>query len=429
MIAAMRIATLLFLCVVLVGQDTALQPELCGRFSDANGARVLELWGTPTERGFAHGYLLGQEIVAAFESDLLVMMMGRFAAYEKRVIGELIPHFDFTKDEEAELKGMFAGIEARLPAEQRILKRLKRPLSIDDLKAVNTAGDWAPYGCSSLALGGHFTKDGAPAVVRNFDYFGLKLLLDYQTIMVVRPEDGKFGYAGVSYPGGIGVITGLNTEGVFIAIHDVPVQPSDDIFARPNVPRLVAQRRILLGTRGADALEATRKNLKIWPTLFGNNFMLATGSAAPGKPFAAVFEYDLREGLDDGVTMRLADGASDGAACDVLASTNHHRVRGVQEAPFKCERYAALLQAAEARREKGALSVEDLFEVASVAALPKAPKKQAKLMHGTVHQAVALLGLCELHVKLGRAGSNVRDVKPHRIAVREAVKALPAAAR
>ncbi len=420
----------LILLLVAVGcvfaQDATRTDELCGRFSNEGGARRLELWGTPEQRGFAHGYLLGKEILEAFESDLLVMMMGRFARYESRVVGELVPHFDFTKDEEAELKGILSGLEARIPEAERMLKRLKRPMTLNDLKAANTAGDWAPYGCSSLALSGHFTKDGAPAVVRNFDYFGLKLLLDFQTVVVVRPEPGRFGYAGVSYPGSIGVITGMNTESVFVAIHDVPVKPSDDIFARPNVPRLVAQRRILLGTRGPDALEATRKNLKIWPTLFGNNFMVATGAAKPGAPFAAVFEYDLREGLDDGVTQRLGDRG--GAATDVLASTNHHRARGVQEEPAACERYAALLQAAEARREKGALSVEELFAVASVAALPKEGRKQVKLMHGTVHQAVALLGLCELHVKQGRSGSNIRDVKAVSINVREAVKALPAAA-
>lgn len=424
--ALMRIFLVLgIVATCLLSQE--VQPELCGRFVEEGGARRLELWGTPEERGFAHGFLMAERIMESFESDLGMMLMGRYPRYESRVRADLLPNFDFTKSEEAELAAMLKGMQSKLPGEGTLLKKFKRAADLADLKAINTAGDWAPYGCSSLALDGGFTLDGDPVVVRNFDYFGLKLLLDHQFVVAVKPAEGGFGFVGVSYPGSIGVITGLNSEAFFTAIHDVPVLGKEEVLARPNVPRLIAQRRLLLGVGGLDALETARKNVKVWPTMFGNNFMVASGKFRPRAPFAAVLEYDLREDIEGGVTMRCAD--REGESATALASTNHHRLRGDRETPPTCERYAALLAEAEARRGKARLSLDDLFAVASVAALPKAPRKQAKLMHGTVHQAVALLGLCEFHVKLGRAGSNIRDIKPVRVAVREILPTLKSATR
>jgi|GEM_PF-5029025 len=426
MISDMRI----FLCMCLLVMGLAsqdLRPEISGRLVEEGGAPRLELWGTAKERGFAHGYLMAERIMNSFESDLGVMLLGRYPRYESRVRTELLANFDFTDAEVEELEAMLKGMQARLPGDGTLLKKFKRLADLADLKALNTAGDWAPYGCSSLALDGSFTQDGDPAVVRNFDYGGLKLLLDHQFIVVVNPSEGGFGFVGVSYPGCIGVITALNSESFFTAIHDVPVVGKDEVLTRPNVPRLIAQRRLMLSVGGVDAIEAARKNLKVWPTMFGNNFMVASGKFRPRAPFAAVLEYDLREDIDGGVTMRCADGA--GEASTALASTNHHRLRGVSDKPPACDRYAALLAEAEARRGKTRLSLDDLFAVASAAALPKAPRKQSRLMHGTLHQAVALLGLCELHVKLGKVGANIRDIKPVRVALRELLPTLKSAAR
>ncbi|MCH7814679.1 MAG: hypothetical protein IID40_11740, partial [Planctomycetes bacterium] len=45
----------------------AAPPEITGSLETVQGVRVLKLWGTPQQRGFAHGYLLGADLLTHFE--------------------------------------------------------------------------------------------------------------------------------------------------------------------------------------------------------------------------------------------------------------------------------------------------------------------------------------------------------------------------
>jgi len=44
-------------------------PQVTGRYEQIQGQRVLTLWGSPRQRGFAQGYLLGEQVVAGIAHD------------------------------------------------------------------------------------------------------------------------------------------------------------------------------------------------------------------------------------------------------------------------------------------------------------------------------------------------------------------------
>ena len=404
---------------------TTRQPVLCGRFEVRDDHRVLTLWGTPEERGFAHGWLLAETIVRNLDQDLQHLLRGsRKAAYENLVVKMLIPRFRFSDDEEAELKGMLRGIEERLPdEEQRTLSLLGRPLSLRDLKAANTVGDWMALGCSTFALDGRFTQDGMPAAGRNFDFTAFRMVLDDQHVVVNAPSEGRRGWVGVSYPGCLAPITGMNDAGVFVSIHDVWIKPSRIMALRKNVPRLCALRRLMTGLDADAALTTALEKLRRWPTLFGNNFMLVTPKADAAGHFAGVFEYDNRTGKQKGVHLRLLDHA-DADPAPWLLCTNHHRDREQsKDLTDICSRYDRLRAAV--AESKGVQSIPSLFDTLSTASFPRNGRAQKRYRLGTTHQVVALLGKKELHVRFGEVGKNIRDIPP----IRFSVEHLLAAAR
>ena len=58
-------ASALLVCTALLcaqAPTTAPKPEVHGRLDVHDGLRILHTWGTPQERGFAHGSLLGKDV-------------------------------------------------------------------------------------------------------------------------------------------------------------------------------------------------------------------------------------------------------------------------------------------------------------------------------------------------------------------------------
>ena len=409
-----------------------------GTLTEVDGQRILTLWGSPSDRGYAQGYLLAEQIIAGVAHDFERVMKPFLPKYEMLVKKVVIPKFQFNERETAELEGLFAGLRDRLPKERLHIAALKRDIELVDVKALNTFGDWYGLGCSSLAVWGALSADGKPLVGRNFDFPAFDLVLRHQYVVVRAPAEGIRGYVGVSYPGCIGILTGLNKDGVFTAIHDVPVRPTLDKALRPNVPRLMAVRRLLEETGATDTCARAEALVRSWPTLYGNNIMLVGPAAQDEKPCAVVLEYDCRLDLEEGCTCRFAEGSED-APMYCLACTNHHRTREKPEnyIEFKKRwRYPKLAAVGGAERPKQPLTVEDMFGWMGRTAFPKAgvPQGRAESLlgksahHGTLHQAVAQPAAGLLHVRMGEVGVNIRDVPPRRYDVAALLARCAAAA-
>ena len=408
---------------------TAPLAEVTGRLEVVEGQRVLTLWGTARQRGYAHGYLLAEEIIAGVEHDFERVLKPFLPKYKILVRTMVIPNFSFNKRETEELEGLYEGLAARLPKEKMHIGILERDLDLIDIKALNTFGDWYGLGCSSLAVWGALSADGKPLVGRNFDFPAFDLVLRHQFV-VVRAADGEAGgYVGVGYPGCIGVLTGLNAEGVFAAIHDVPIRPALDKALRKNVPRLIALRRILEYGEGKDTCKQVHALVKDWPTLYGNNLMIVGPAQKDSSPCVAVLEYDCRLDLEGGCTLRLDDPLSADEKKQTpllcLACTNHHRARQKPEKYFEFRkrwRYSELSCVGGTERPAKPLTVTDMFSWMGRTAFPRGDRVQGRASafigpqanHGTLHQVVAQPSARLLYVRLGQVGKHIRDIPERR---------------
>ncbi|MHC4777615.1 MAG: C45 family autoproteolytic acyltransferase/hydrolase, partial [Planctomycetota bacterium] len=320
--------------VVLAGAVAPVLAETTttdhGELFTVDGAQVLKLWGTPRERGRAHGTLLGRKVMAIVNSFLVG---SRASKYEEKLAPMVPVLFSWPRHIEEELQGLLEGMEGSLPREALEIKALGRKLTLDDLKAFNSLGDWQSLACSTLTAWGQYTEGGRTLVGRNFDYFLPPVALRNQLLVVHCPSGARKAFVTVSFPGNLGAITFMNSKGVFGAIHDVHVLPTERGLG--YTPRLVTLRLAAETAGGPRALEEALALCRKHRSLYGNNFHFAFPSRAGGKHPAAVIEYDSDRSRENGATLRTAPDRDRNR----LWNTNHYRLRA--EAT-KCRRFSRL---------------------------------------------------------------------------------------
>jgi hypothetical protein len=319
----------------------AAQPVVTGSLETIDGVRVLRVWGKPAERGYAHGYLLAEDIMAMVSEALLhPKYFPEVQAYESVVRERMIRLMAFQRDRRQELEGVLAGMKARLSEQQLQLPRVDRAVLLDDLVALNTFADWAGMLCSTFSVWDELTEGGETITARNLDYTPLPALRSRQ-LLIVRPESSatRKAWVTVAWPGVIGAYTAMNEDGVTISMHDVAQEHTPDrgrFIARACVLAEIMER-----ASDADALEVAHEVMKAHAVACGNNIHVSVPFAGQG-PAAAVYEYDSDRARGDGV-MRRGPGEGDALASGyAMACTNHYRVRA---APTACERMDRIAEA------------------------------------------------------------------------------------
>jgi len=334
----------------------ALEPDqptgadaVTGDFRVVEGVKVLTLWGTPYQRGYAHGRLAAQGVLdvvdAVCGSNLLLERRGDY----ERVILPMMDRFAFEPDDETELRGLLEGVRAAL-GERALLKRIGRTLTLADLKACNTAGDWYRQACSSFAAWGTRATDGHVWVGRNFDFLPDEAFFAHQMIVVHRPDATKKGWAGVSAAGMIGPVTAINEHGVFVAVHDAfqPLRPLERGYA----PRLLVLRRLVETCEARDLTAQALPILHARRQMFDSSILLAAPVADGSRP-AVVFEYDGDQARTGGVTVRTSDDNEPKLSRELLACTNHFRKRAAAGVNLLRYRYPLMRQVLMAKTGRG----------------------------------------------------------------------------
>jgi len=294
-----------------------------GTFRRTHGVGVLTVWGTPYQRGFAHGRLLAPAILdmvdAVCGSSLLLSDVRDY----DRVILPLMDRFRFEPDEEAEMRGVFDGVKSKL-GKDVMLKKFRRPFTLKDLKAYNTAGDWYRQACASFAAWGSRAKGGHVWVGRNFDFPPAKAFFSHQMILVHRRRGKKKTWATVTAPGMIGCITGINEDGVFVSVHDafLPLRPLETGYT----PRLLVLRRLMETCQPRDLEAQARPLLEARKQMFDSSIFLAAPVNDGTNP-ALVFEYNNDYSKDKGVTVRKPEDNEKQLSREMIACTNHFRKR------------------------------------------------------------------------------------------------------
>lgn len=73
-------------------------------------------------------------------------------------------------------------------------------------------------GCSSVALNHTFSEDGSLWVARNFDFYVSDAFAQNKIVAFIQPEKG-YKYASVTWPGMLGVVSGMNEKGLTVTIN------------------------------------------------------------------------------------------------------------------------------------------------------------------------------------------------------------------
>jgi hypothetical protein len=193
--------------------------EIQGRMREIDGQRVLHVWGTPFEMGYAQGRILGPEIRDLFAGYILEFVPP--LVFE--VAADLMPKlFDLDMEYRQEIEGLLAGMEDG--GVSTFIDGLGRYLTLWDILAANSLADLRGMACSSISAWGEATEGdptlaGRLALTRNLDWTlsgpDRTLLARSTVVTAYSPSDPeRQEVVSVTFPGFIGCLSCMNESGV-----------------------------------------------------------------------------------------------------------------------------------------------------------------------------------------------------------------------
>ena len=101
------------------------------------------------------------------------------------------------------------------------------------------------FACSAVAIGKDRSATGGPLLARNLDYPSLGYVQHYSLVTVYRPK-GKKSFASVGFPGLVGVLSGMNEDGLSLGVLEVfETKEGESHFDGKGIPYALCLRRVL----------------------------------------------------------------------------------------------------------------------------------------------------------------------------------------
>jgi len=363
------------------------------------GLPVLQLWGTAEERGFAHGYLVGRQIVDFFEFYVVEDSWRSAKSYQDTFVPFLEGRFrypeEFLMECDAVIKGMRAsGIDMGVEV-------LGRDFIRTDLLAINAyierraafpGPDPRPSSCTQVAFWGARTKggglEGGLVAARNMDGECdiRKVTVSHFLVFAVDPaEPGRKRWVSTMWPGFVGTISGVNEEGLYSmenAGGSGPGPVPDGIVPCSWIQRLILEKQ------GREASpESVLEMMR--PFVCSTGGITAAGSiilwAVPYKgQDAPAFVY---EGGRAGFALRIPGEVWPADAASIVASNHHLKYGFDRERPDESlgspVSFSSLW-----RYETAARSLEAWSRRGDSLGTDKAVRLLQQVAHGTTEYAV-----------------------------------------
>lgn len=224
----------------VVGQVTKLEPPAipavdltltesegvrhAGRgWSAVRGVRIAHLAGTPEEIGAQHSTLLRDRMIANEEvvwngfRDVVPFAPARILLFDAGRYRYRNVESGFPEARRREI-----AAEARAFSPDPLSSHMPtypRMVFLHALYDIALSFEHSPLlGCTGFGLGPDATSDGHALFARAFDFEAADIFDRDKAVFVVR-EDGKIPFASVAWPGFVGVVTGMNAEGVAVAVN------------------------------------------------------------------------------------------------------------------------------------------------------------------------------------------------------------------
>jgi isopenicillin-N N-acyltransferase like protein len=310
-----------------LASQPASQPAIVRVAATRPTIPIVELSGSPREIGLAHGKQLSEQIHVLQDKYLNVMLADPKARMVAMYSATTFEKY-MTPDQREEITALAEG--SGVDRQSILLAQC-----FLDLRS--------SVACSTISFPAEASRDGVPRMGRNLDFPSLDVADKMSALLIVRPT-GRNAFAAVSWPGLIGVLSGMNEKGLCLANMEI---------ARPMrfptaMPYTLLYRTILENcTTVDDAIALLEKA----PRQTSNNLMLM--DAAGNR---AVIEITPEQ-----IAVRRG---TDGAA---LISTNHQRGQDTGTAGY-CWRYD-LLHARSAQQfgDIGVAQIEAMLKAAQQA--------------------------------------------------------------
>jgi hypothetical protein len=167
-----------------------------GRLYERDGVWFMELWGTPLERGKAHGWLVGP-VLKEMMPRFIQATIQRDALLDKQKDTLRMMSAMMTEEDITEMSGL--ADQAGLDWEDLLFLNM----TVEVTQGVQ---------CAALAVWGERSQNGSMIVGRNLDWKGGEALLGHDLVIVEQTENGRI--IGFGYPGMVGFPTAMNQHGV-----------------------------------------------------------------------------------------------------------------------------------------------------------------------------------------------------------------------
>ena len=189
---------------------------------DPDGLYEMRVCGGPFERGEAIGKL-GEDLLyqqeKAFADKLFEMVPGsRYRAFLhyfitifNRRMGASVP-----LEYRQEIKAMSASCTHEFDEFGSPYERQMQYHSAHDIGHVMQ--DYMLVGCTSFAVWGRESADSSLLMARNFDFYMGEEFAKNKLVLFEKPDSG-YAYVSVTWPGMLGVVSGMNTQGLAVTIN------------------------------------------------------------------------------------------------------------------------------------------------------------------------------------------------------------------
>ena len=223
-----RVARLVPPTVTLPHAQATSAHEGVRRFGQAYARHVgsilqVGLAGDPVTIGYSHARLLYPEMV---ENE--GVLLGRFkdqvptrAARSFLLDLAQLRYRDVDRQMAPErLREIAAGAQGFQPDPYaELFPTFQRFVYLNALYDISLSFEGSPLiGCTTFTFDGAATSDGSGLLARAFD-FEVDDIFDRRKAVFLVRETGKIPFASVAWPGLIGVVSGMNLEGVAVVVH------------------------------------------------------------------------------------------------------------------------------------------------------------------------------------------------------------------
>ena len=192
------------------------------------GIWEVAIQGDAFERGVAYGKLIKNPIQyqeQVFINSINKVIPSRFYQWILKNLIYLF-HFDINNYVSDELKNEILGVSLSFANEyDYIANKYMRILAYHAAHDLGHAlNNYSLVGCTSFAAWGNNTLDGEIIHARNFDFYFGDDFAKEKVILILRPDIG-YSFISYSWPGMMGVVSGMNEKGLAVTINASMSEP------------------------------------------------------------------------------------------------------------------------------------------------------------------------------------------------------------